>query len=94
MGRRVTHCLAVMVLSAGSAAAAAEGQMTWAVHFTIAPGWFDPGEHTQGITPLLRTTRSIAWAVWDTDDEQAGKELTHWIPSARPRASPTSSVAA
>ena len=27
------------------AAAAPEGQMTWAVHVSIAPAWFDPGEH-------------------------------------------------
>ena len=33
--------------------AAPEGQITWAVHFTIAPAWFDPGEHTIGITPLF-----------------------------------------
>src|SRR5262249_12067470 len=35
------------------ASAAPEGQITWAVHFTIAPVWFDPGEHTQGITPVF-----------------------------------------
>ena len=57
MRRRVTPALIVLALALGlstrSAATAAEGQLTWAVHFTIAPVWFDPGEHTQGITPLL-----------------------------------------
>ena len=59
MNRRVAGLLAVAVLALGPALAAApayaapEGQITWAVHFTIAPVWFDPGEHTQGITPLF-----------------------------------------
>jgi len=55
MTRYLARIILLLVLggSVGSAAAAPEGQMTWAVHFTIAPVWFDPGEHTQGITPTL-----------------------------------------
>jgi peptide/nickel transport system substrate-binding protein len=57
MTRRLAALLAMTVLAlalAGPPAAAApEGQLTWAVHFTIAPVWFDPGHHTIGITPLL-----------------------------------------
>src|SRR6266705_5104328 len=57
MNRRVAGLLAVAALAPALAAApvyaAPEGQITWAVHFTIAPVWFDPGEHTQGITPLF-----------------------------------------
>ena len=59
MNRRVAGLLAVAALALAPALAAApayaapEGQITWAVHFTIAPVWFDPGEHTQGITPLF-----------------------------------------
>ena len=35
------------------AAAAPEGQMTWGVHISLAPTWFDPAE-TQGIiTPFM-----------------------------------------
>ena len=34
-------------------AAAAEGQMTWAVHVSIAPTWFDPGEHPGIITSMM-----------------------------------------
>ena len=30
-----------------------EGQMTWAVHVSIAPTWFDPGEHPGIITSLM-----------------------------------------
>jgi len=59
MNRRVAGLLAMAALAlapalaAAPASAAPEGQITWAVHFTIAPVWFDPGEHTQGITPLF-----------------------------------------
>ena len=55
MNRRVAGVLAVPGLALVSAlmgtpaSAAPEGQITWAVHFTIAPVWFDPGEHTQEI---------------------------------------------
>src|SRR5918994_5870873 len=29
------------------------GQMTWAIHVTIAPTWFDPAETTGIITPFM-----------------------------------------
>ena len=32
---------------------APSGQMTWAVHVTIAPTWFDPAETTGIITPYM-----------------------------------------
>jgi len=32
--------------------AAAQSQMTWAIHITLAPTWFDPGDHTGIITPM------------------------------------------
>jgi peptide/nickel transport system substrate-binding protein len=35
------------------ATAAPDGQMTWAVHVSIAPAWFDPGEHPGIITSLM-----------------------------------------
>jgi peptide/nickel transport system substrate-binding protein len=44
-------------LSPGTAAQAADaapaGQMTWAVHFTLAPRWLDPAESEGTITPFL-----------------------------------------
>src|SRR4026209_1611395 len=39
---------------------AADGQMTWAVHVSIAPAWFDPGEH-----PGIVTTMMIFYALHD-----------------------------
>jgi peptide/nickel transport system substrate-binding protein len=50
--------LAVLVLAAllvwpGGVAAAPDGQLTWAVHFSIAPTWFDPAETPSMITPFL-----------------------------------------
>ncbi len=39
-------------LLVGEAAAKPEGQMTWAIHFTIAPTYFDPAE-TISITSFL-----------------------------------------
>ena len=38
--------------------AGAQGQMTWAVHITIAPTWFDPGEHT-GIITITKVLYAI-----------------------------------
>ena len=32
---------------------AAEGQLTWAVHVTIAPTWFDPAETPGIVTPFM-----------------------------------------
>jgi peptide/nickel transport system substrate-binding protein len=51
---RVATCaLLVLLAVAQSAAAAPEGQMTWGVHISLAPLWFDPAE-TQGIiTPFM-----------------------------------------
>ncbi len=36
-----------------AAPAAPEGQLTWAVHVSIAPTWFDPAETTGIITPFM-----------------------------------------
>jgi peptide/nickel transport system substrate-binding protein len=36
-----------------SAAMAAEGQITWAVHVSLAPTWFDPAETSGIITPYM-----------------------------------------
>ena len=40
------------VLAPASTAAQSPNQMTWAVHVSIAPTWFDPGEHTGIITVM------------------------------------------
>src|SRR5439155_4634790 len=36
-----------------SVAAAPEGQLTWAVHVSLAPAWFDPAETAGIITPFM-----------------------------------------
>jgi peptide/nickel transport system substrate-binding protein len=48
--------LLILVISIGAtspAAAAPEGQMTWAVHISLAPTWFDPAETSGIITPYM-----------------------------------------
>src|SRR5262245_24233540 len=45
--------LATIVASAPSTQAAADGQMTWGVHFALAPTWFDPAETSGIITPYV-----------------------------------------
>jgi peptide/nickel transport system substrate-binding protein len=51
---RLAACSLLTLLAiVAPAAAAPEGQMTWGVHISLAPTWFDPAE-TQGIiTPFL-----------------------------------------
>jgi peptide/nickel transport system substrate-binding protein len=52
--------LLVVVLSLAPlpAAAQAPNQMTWAVHITLAPQWFDPGEHT-GIITIMKVLYAV-----------------------------------
>jgi peptide/nickel transport system substrate-binding protein len=50
-GVALTLALSLGVLPRG--AAAAEGQMTLAVHITLAPRWLDPGETESAITPFM-----------------------------------------
>src|SRR3989442_12484386 len=51
--RRTACALFVLLAVATPAAAAPEGQVTWGVHISLAPTWFDPAE-TQGlITPFM-----------------------------------------
>ena len=38
---------------AATRADAPAGQLTWAVHISLAPGWFDPAETTGIITPFM-----------------------------------------
>ncbi len=47
--------LVVMIATAGATAAMAapDGQMTWAVHISLAPTWFDPAETSGIITPFM-----------------------------------------
>ena len=57
---RLVLCALLLLAFAGPAVAAPEGQMTWGVHVSLAPTWFDPAE-TQGIiTPFM-----IMYAIHD-----------------------------
>ena len=58
--RSVLLTLAILVLVAAPASAAPEGQLTWAVHVSLAPTWFDPAETSGIITPYM-----ILYAIHD-----------------------------
>ena len=47
--------LVLMILSGGigPAAAAPEGQVTWGIHISLAPTWFDPAETPGIVTPFM-----------------------------------------
>src|SRR5436309_8631226 len=45
--------LTILALMASPGAAAPEGQLTWAVHISLAPTWFDPAETSGIITPFM-----------------------------------------
>ena len=49
-----------LLVAAAPAAAAPEGQMTWAVHVSLAPTWFDPAE-----TPGISTPFMMLYALHD-----------------------------
>jgi peptide/nickel transport system substrate-binding protein len=53
--RSIAPPLLILVLSCfpTRAGAAAEGQMSWAAHVTLAPRWLDPGETESAITPFM-----------------------------------------
>jgi peptide/nickel transport system substrate-binding protein len=51
--RALAVALALLAALAGPAAAAPEGQITWAVHVSLAPTWFDPAETPALITPFM-----------------------------------------
>src|ERR671922_1122111 len=52
--------LIVSMAGVSAVAAAPEGQMTWAVHISLAPTWFDPAE-----TPGIGTPFMILYALHD-----------------------------
>ncbi len=45
--------LTILLGATAPGVAAREGQMTWAVHISIAPTWFDPAETSGIITPFM-----------------------------------------
>ena len=57
LARRDLLAVAAFSLAAGTPnfawAAAPQGQLTWAVHVSLAPTWFDPAETPGIITPFM-----------------------------------------
>jgi peptide/nickel transport system substrate-binding protein len=51
--RALIAALFLPLLASSPALAAPEGQVTWAVHVSLAPGWFDPAETAGIITPFM-----------------------------------------
>src|SRR5262245_34805913 len=45
--------LLISAVAAVPAAAAPDGQMTWGVHISLAPTWFDPAETPGIVTPFM-----------------------------------------
>src|SRR5213594_1569521 len=43
----------LLVAAAATPALAADGQLTWAVHISLAPTWFDPAETPGIVTPFM-----------------------------------------
>ena len=50
---RALALAAALVLAPGPATHASDGQVTWGVHITLAPTWFDPAEASGMITPYM-----------------------------------------
>ena len=53
MTARIVVALALAVLGAGPADAQSAGPLTYAMHVTIAPAWFDPADNTGIATPFM-----------------------------------------
>src|SRR5215510_9000700 len=53
LGLFVSLLVLVNALYGSRAEAAPAGQMTWAVHISLAPTWFDPAETSGIITPFM-----------------------------------------
>src|SRR5499426_4886249 len=43
----------LLAVGAMDAEAAPEGQVTWGIHVTLVPTWFDPAETTGIVTPFM-----------------------------------------
>src|SRR6195256_4127602 len=53
MRRHSVTLALILLLVAAPAVAAPEGELTWAVHISLAPTWFDPAEPPAVITPFM-----------------------------------------
>ena len=56
VGRYLLALIAALLIAAGSGparAASPANQLTWGVHVSLAPTWFDPAEMSGIITPYM-----------------------------------------
>src|SRR4029453_9735666 len=47
--------LLVLAAGVGKVDAAPEGQVTWGIHVSLVPTWFDPAETTGNVAPFMRS---------------------------------------
>ena len=69
--------LALALVAPGVARAAPEGQMTWALHFSLAPTLFEPAETPGVVSPFM-----ILYALHDGQSDRGGRVTRH---ECRPR---------
>ena len=53
IARGLVIAFPLLLITFSAAAAAPEGQLTWGVHISLAPTWFDPAETSGIITPFM-----------------------------------------
>ena len=68
----VALIVVIALASAAPGAAAPEGQMTWAVHISLAPTWFDPAETSGIITPFMMLSHP-AWSSCSKPSSSTGE---------------------
>ena len=56
-------------------AAGPQGQLTWAIHVSLAPTWFDPADTQAMITPFM-----VLYALHDADGEADAGQLAGAVP--------------
>jgi peptide/nickel transport system substrate-binding protein len=88
--RRYVLALVAIAMALGvpcsSRAAGPEGQLTWAVHVTLAPTWFDPAETSGIITPYM-----VLYAIHDAMVKpMPGNSLTPSLADRSPSATTSS----
>src|SRR2546425_6997657 len=76
------------LLVAAPVGAAPEGQLTWAVHVSLAPTWFDPAETPGVITPFMflyalhdALVKPMPGNAMRSEERRVGKECrSRWSP--------------
>src|SRR5262245_37338094 len=53
IGAAVVVFLLLLLAGGAPAAAGPDGQITWGIHVSLAPTWFDPAETTGIVTPFM-----------------------------------------